>query len=133
MITNNQFMQIAEVVAQSSHATRRKVGAIIVKDNNIVAVGYNGTFSGFDNTCEIDGVTRPEVLHAETNAIAKCSRSNNSSEGASLYVTTVPCFNCALAIIQAGITKVYWRETYRDLRGLELLKNAKQIEIVENV
>ena len=138
MISNKTFMQIAYDIANESKAIKRKVGAIIVKDNNIIAVGYNGTPSGFDNSCEeecckgVAGagtyknhlITRPEVLHAESNAIAKCARSVNSSEGADLYTTTCPCLECAKMIIQAGIKNVYYSEEYKSQEGLNLLVKA---------
>ena len=138
MISNKTFMQIAYDIANESKAIKRKVGAIIVKDNNIIAVGYNGTPSGFDNSCEeecckgVAGagtyknhlITRPEVLHAESNAIAKCARSVNSSEGADLYTTTCPCLECAKMIIQAGIKNVFYAEEYKSQDGLNLLVKA---------
>lgn len=138
MISNTTFMKIAYEVAQESKAIKRKVGAVIVKDNNIIAVGYNGTPSGFDNKCEdecckgVAGagvytghlITRPEVLHAESNAIAKCARSVNSSDGADLYTTTCPCIECAKMIIQAGIKNVFYVEEYKSLDGLNLLVKA---------
>lgn len=138
MISNKTFMQIAYNIANESKAIKRKVGAIIVKDNNIIAVGYNGTPSGFDNNCEeecckgVAGagtyknhlITRPEVLHAESNAIAKCARSVNSSEGADIYTTTCPCLECAKMIIQAGIKNVYYSEEYKSDEGLNLLVKA---------
>lgn len=138
MISNKTFMQIAYNIANESKAIKRKVGAIIVKDNNIIAVGYNGTPSGFDNSCEeecckgVAGagtyknhlITRPEVLHAESNAIAKCARSVNSSEGADIYTTTCPCLECAKMIIQAGIKNVYYSEEYKSQDGLNLLVKA---------
>ena len=138
MISNKTFMQIAYNIANESKAIKRKVGAIIVKDNNIIAVGYNGTPSGFDNSCEeecckgVAGagtyknhlITRPEVLHAESNAIAKCARSVNSSEGADLYTTTCPCLECAKMIIQAGIKNVFYAEEYKSQDGLNLLVKA---------
>ena len=138
MISNKTFMQIAYNIANESKAIKRKVGAIIVKDNNIIAVGYNGTPSGFDNSCEekcckgVAGagtyrnqlITLPEVLHAESNAIAKCARSVNSSEGADIYTTTCPCLECAKMIIQAGIKNVYYSEEYKSQDGLNLLVKA---------
>ena len=93
------YMDIAERVAQLSHAERKKVGAVLVRDGNILAFGYNGTPSGFDNACECDNITKREVLHAESNAIAKVARSTESAEGSSLYVTLSPCFECAKLII----------------------------------
>lgn len=135
MISNETFMRIAFEVATESKAVKRKVGAVIVKDNNIIALGYNGTPSGFDNCCEdeiltdLDKsgkalVTKTEVLHAESNAISKCARSTYSSEGSELYTTTSPCVECAKLIIQAGITKVYWHDEYRSEDGINLLRQA---------
>lgn len=118
------YLEIAKLIANHSHANRKKVGAILVKAGRIISTGYNGTPSGFDNNCEIDGVTKPEVLHAESNAIAKCAKSVESSEGAILYVTLSPCFECCKLIIQSGIKEVYYSEIYRDPSGLDLLKKA---------
>lgn len=118
------FLHIAHLIGQHSYCERSKVGAILVKDNRIISIGYNGTPSGFDNTCEIDGVTKPEVLHAESNTISKCARSTESSEGSILYVTLSPCLECAKLIIQSGIKEVYYNDAYRDTKGLELLTKA---------
>lgn len=170
-------MRIAYQVASESKAEKRKVGAVIVKDNNIIALGYNGTPSGFDNCCEdkivinanlksvsvnipeprqisemdepiplsvcYDKVkyelkTRPEVLHAESNAISKCARSTYSSEGADIFVTTAPCIECAKLIIQAGIKNVFWSEEYKSMDGIRLLEKAniyvkRVINLVEPV
>lgn len=141
MISNQTFMKIAFLVGQESYCKRRQVGAVIVKDNNIIALGYNGTPSGFENCCEdeyeaVTGLTpddvikeirlktKPEVLHAESNAISKCARSTYSSEGAEIYVTTAPCIECSKMIIQAGIKAVYYCEEYKTKDGLELLNKA---------
>ena len=116
------FMKMTELVAGQSYCKRAQVGAVIVKDGNVIAIGYNGTPSGWPNICEDDsGRTREEVLHAESNAIAKCARSVSSSDGAHLYVTHSPCVDCAKLIIQAGIGKVFYKVTYRDLRGIGML------------
>lgn len=123
MISNETFMKIAHIVAQESYCVRRKVGSIVVKNNSIISIGYNGTPSGDINVCELDdGTTKPEVLHAESNALAKIARSTFSSEGADLYVTTAPCMDCAKLIIQSGIKKVYFMESYNNSKGLELLE-----------
>jgi dCMP deaminase len=116
---------MARIWAENSYCQRRQVGALIVKNNAIISDGYNGTPSGFPNVCE-DGnnVTFPYVLHAEANAISKLTRSNNNSEGATLYVTASPCLECAKLIIQAGIKRVVYGEPYRIEDGLELLKKA---------
>ena len=118
------YMQNAYQFAELSYAERRKVGCVIVKDRQVISFGYNGTPHGFENVCEIDDTTKPEVLHAESNAIMKVAKSTMSCEGAELYTTTCPCFGCAKLIIQAGITKVYYTETYRDMSGVELLGKA---------
>ena len=104
---------------------RRKVGALIVKDKMIISDGYNGTPAGFENRCEDEtGHTYPYVLHAEANAITKVACSNNSSEGATLYVTSSPCIECAKLIIQSGIKRVVFSEYYRLQDGIELLRKA---------
>ena len=116
---------MARIWAENSYCRRRQVGALIVKDKMIISDGYNGTPSGFDNVCEdSDGVTFPYVLHAEANAITKVARSNNSSDGATLYVTAAPCIECAKLIIQAGIRRVVFSEYYRISDGLDLLAKA---------
>ena len=126
MIQHKTFMHIAYLVASESKAVRRKVGALIVKDNNIIALGYNGTPHGFDNKCEDrNNDTLTSVLHAESNAISKCARSVLSSDGADMYVTTSPCVECAKLIIQAGIKNVYWCEAYTNMDGIKLLIKAK--------
>lgn len=126
MIKPDEFyMSFAREASTASRAKIKRVGAVIVKDNNIIAFGYNGTPKGFSNACEgPDKRTLPEVLHAESNAIAKCSQSTQSSTGATLYVTTSPCFDCAKIIIQAGIIRVVYEDDYHDLKGLELLTKA---------
>lgn len=116
---------MAGIWAENSYCRRRKVGALLVKDNAIISDGFNGTPSGFDNICEDqEGVTFPYVLHAEANAITKVARSNNSSLGSTLYVTTSPCMECSKLIIQAGITRVVFSELYRMSDGLKLLQEA---------
>lgn len=120
-----RYLRMARIWAENSYCKRRQVGALIVKDKMIISDGYNGTPSGFDNVCEdADGHTFPYVLHAEANAITKVACSNNSSKGATLYVTAAPCIECAKLIIQAGITRVVFSELYRLTDGLELLKQA---------
>ena len=118
------YLEIAKLISAHSKAERKKVGAILVKDGRIISIGYNGTPSGFDNTCELNGITKSEVLHAETNCISKCTKSTESSEGAILYVTLSPCLECAKLIIQCGIKQVYYSETYHETDGIELLKKA---------
>ena len=127
------FMKVAETFADLSTATRAKVGAIIVKDNRIISIGYNGMPSGWDNTCEyeipeeleVDNrtviparlATKPEVLHAETNAIAKVAQSSESCKDATLFCTHTPCLDCAKLIYQSGITTVYYRTEYNAAKG----------------
>ncbi len=125
-----RYLRMAAIWSENSYCERRKVGALIVKDKMIISDGYNGTPSGFPNVCESeDGVTLPYVLHAEANAITKVARSNNSSEGGTLYVSTSPCMECSKLIIQAGIKRVVFSELYRITDGLELLEKAG-IEVV---
>ena len=116
------YMDVAETFAQCSSAKRLKVGAIIVKDDRIISIGYNGTPSGWDNVCE-DGMnkTKPEVLHAESNAITKLAKSTESGDGAIMFCTHAPCLNCAKLIAQSGISEIYFREYYRDRDGVEFL------------
>ena len=126
-------MRMAGELAKLSYAERKKVGCLIVKDTQIISEGYNGTPAGFDNTCEYydyvdEYQTKPEVLHAESNAITKLARSTNSSSESTLYVTLAPCYDCAKLIIQAGIKRVVYRDKYAR-NGLALLEKAN-IEIV---
>ncbi|MBQ1651897.1 MAG: dCMP deaminase family protein [Paludibacteraceae bacterium] len=129
---DKRYMQMAQVWAQNSYCVRRQVGAILVKDNMIISDGYNGTPVGFENICEDEatGLTKPYVLHAEANAITKVARSHNSSEGGTMYVTTSPCIECAKLIIQAGIKRVVYSDTYHNTDGIELLKRAG-VEVVK--
>lgn len=116
---------MAAIWAENSYCKRRKVGALIVKNNMIISDGFNGTPSGFENICEDEnGVTKPYVLHAEANAISKIARSGNSAEGATLYITDSPCMECAKLIIQAGIVRVVYRDEYRLTDGIDLLRRA---------
>lgn len=122
---DKRYLRMARIWAENSYCERRKVGAIIVKDKMIISDGYNGTPAGFENVCEdVDGVTKPYVLHAEANAITKVARSNNSSDGSTLYITASPCVECAKLIIQAGITRVVFNEMYRITDGIDLLRRA---------
>ena len=119
------YLEMAQIWAKNSYCERRKVGALMVKDRMIISDGYNGTPRGFENDCELpDGTTKPYVLHAEANAITKVARSNNSSEGATIYITAAPCIECAKLIIQAGIVRVVFRDEYRSREGVELLERA---------
>ena len=116
------YMDMAQRWGQLSRAKRKQVGALVVKNRQIISDGYNGTPTGFDNTCEgEDGKTLPWVLHAESNAITKLAQSTQSCKGATLYVTLSPCFHCAKLIVQAGIERVVYRDAYHDLAGLQFL------------
>ena len=128
------FMDTAERFAQLSSAKRLQVGAVVVKDNRIISIGYNGTPAGWDNTCEEEVIdkdwfvtrkTKDEVIHAEANAILKLARDGESGNDASLFCTHAPCVHCAKLIYGAGIKKVYYRHTYRDDLGLQFLENCK--------
>ena len=120
-----RYLKMARIWAQNSYCQRRQVGALVVKDGMIISDGYNGTPSGFENICEDENnVTKPYVLHAEANAITKLARSNNNSEGATIYITASPCIECAKLIIQAGIKRVVYGEQYRLTDGVDLLKRA---------
>ena len=140
------YMQTAEIFAELSHARRLHVGAIVVKDDRIISIGYNGMPAGWDNNCEYEvtefqteyGVgsklvntgelkTRPEVLHAETNAIAKLAKSNESGMGATMFITHAPCLDCAKLIYQSGISSVLYRNSYRDTGGITFLEKSKII------
>ena len=122
---DKRYMLMASIWAGNSYCVRRKVGALIVKDKMIISDGYNGTPTGFENICEDENnVSKPYVLHAEANAITKIARSNNSSNGSTLYVTASPCIECAKLIIQSGIQRVVYGEQYRLTDGLDLLARA---------
>lgn len=126
-------MKAASVYAELSSAKRLQVGCVIVKDNTIIGIGYNGMPAGWDNNCEnviqhsddtVELKTKPEVLHAETNAVAKVARSTNSTEGADMFITHAPCLDCAKLIHQAGIKKVYFGNHYRDNIGVDFLQQC---------
>ena len=124
-LLDKRYLRMANIWAENSYCKRRQVGAILVKEKMIISDGYNGTPSGFENNCEDENnMTKPYVLHAEANAITKVARSNNSSEGATLYVTCSPCIECAKLIIQAGIVRVVYIQKYRVEDGVNLLKRA---------
>lgn len=123
-LLDERYLRMAQIWSENSYCERRKVGALIVRDNMIISDGFNGTPSGFPNVCEENNVTFPYVLHAEANAITKVARSNNSSEGATLYVTASPCMECSKLIIQSGIKRVVFSDLYRIQDGLELLRRA---------
>ena len=128
-----RYMRMARIWAENSYCKRRQVGALVVKNKAIISDGYNGTPSGFENVCEDESnSTYPYVLHAEANAITKLARSNNSSDGATLYVTASPCIECAKLIIQAGIKRVVYSEKYRLEDGLQLMEKAGiEIDYIE--
>lgn len=133
-------LKVAEVYASLSKANRLKVGAIVVKDNRVISIGYNGTPSGWDNNCETEvpeqvdlegrsytpacSVTKPEVIHAEANAIAKLARSSESGLEATMFITHAPCMECAKLIFSAGIKKVYFRNFYRNDDGIDFLQKC---------
>jgi dCMP deaminase len=122
---DKKYLRMAGIWAENSYCKRRKVGALIVKDQMIISDGYNGTPSGFENVCEDEhDVTKPYVLHAEANAITKVAASSNSSKGATIYITSSPCIECAKLIIQSGIKRVVFSENYRTSEGCELLLKA---------
>jgi dCMP deaminase len=135
------YLRMAKTWSGLSHATRKKVGALIVKNNTIIADGYNGTPSGFENECEYSVETEPGtfeyhtkwyVLHAESNALAKVAKSTQSSDGATLYITYSPCRECSKLILQSGIKRVVYEEEYRDISGLEfLIKSGIDVKKIE--
>lgn len=129
----NAHMKVAEVYAELSSAKKLKVGCVIIKNDTIIGIGYNGTPSGWDNNCEtvIDTgelppelITKPEVIHAEQNAISKIAKSPNSSEDAVMFITHAPCMECAKSIYQSGIKSVYYRNQYRNNSGIEFLNKC---------
>jgi dCMP deaminase len=127
---DERYLRMARIWAENSYCQRRQVGALVVKDKMIISDGYNGTPTGFENICEDENnVSKPYVLHAEANAITKLARSNNNSDGATIYITASPCIECAKLIIQAGIKRVVYGEKYRLTDGIELLELAG-IEVI---
>ena len=125
ILLDARYLRMARIWGENSYCKRRQVGALIVKDKMIISDGYNGTPVGFENICEDENDnTKAYVLHAEANAITKVAQSNNSSKGATLYVTTSPCIECAKLIIQSGIKRVVFGEVYRLTDGVDLLKRA---------
>jgi dCMP deaminase len=128
------YMQTAKIFAELSSAKRKHVGAVVVKDDRIISIGYNGMPSGWDNDCEVithtdfTGTivtkTKPEVLHAESNAIAKLAKSTESGDGASMFITCAPCMDCAKMIFQSGIKEVFYGEDYRDADGIRFLNKC---------
>ncbi len=136
----NAYMKAAETFAELSSARRRQVGAIVVKDDRIISIGYNGTPPGWDNNCEDEikwpnGViqhliTKPEVIHAEMNALGKLAQSNESGEGAMMFITCQPCFECSKLIATAGIKNVFYKEEYRDDSGVKFLEKCG-VEVIQ--
>ena len=141
------YNNIAHEVAKMSHARRLQVGAVIVKDDRVISMGYNGMPAGWENNCESEGIdfdpitktrtgngvltTKPEVLHAESNAIAKLAKSNDSGDGADIFVTHAPCMECSKLIFQSGIRRVYYSQDYRDDSGIRFLKQSG-VEIIKH-
>ena len=122
---DKRYLRMAAIWAENSYCKRRQVGALLVKDKMIISDGFNGTPAGFENVCEDEtNRTKPYVLHAEANAITKVAASSNSSRGATIYVTSSPCIECAKLIIQSGIRRVVYSEDYRLADGMELLRRA---------
>lgn len=132
------YMDIAKRVSDLSYARRLHVGAVVVKDDTVISYGYNGMPAGWDNNCEdilVDGIssqlkTKPEVLHAESNAIAKLAKSSNSGKDADLFITHSPCLDCAKLIYQAGIKRVWFGQNYRDNTGIDFLRKSN-VEVVQ--
>ncbi len=122
------FINIAKEVGTLSYCTRSKVGAVLVKDGNVISFGYNGTPAGMDNGCEENNVTKDEVIHAEMNAILKAAKSGNAVDGSTLYLSLSPCQNCCKLIIQSGIKRVVYLEGYRDLKPIEFLSKFIEVE-----
>jgi dCMP deaminase len=140
------YMKVARLFAEHSSAKRKKVGAVIVKDDRIISIGYNGMPAGWNNDCEDlvvyrkeiepsvfnnelthEWKTKPEVLHAESNAIAKLAKSTESGKGATMFVTCAPCLECAKLIYQAGIKEIYYTEDYRKSDGVDFLSKCKDV------
>jgi dCMP deaminase len=122
--TDTLYMQVAEGHAKLSKAKRKKVGACLVTANGTILGGVNGTPRGMSNVCEENGITKPEVIHAELNCILKAAREGVSCVGATMYVTLSPCLQCAAMLVQAGVSRVLYREQYRDTKGIDLLWDA---------
>ena len=133
MISKTIFMQVADLISTNSYCNRSKVGAVLVKDNRIISMGYNGTPVGMDNECEDrEGNTKSIVMHAEINAILYAAKVGIPTEGCTLYVTLSPCVECAKAIIQAGIKTVYYKEQYRNIDGLTLLDKYVKVKRIDD-
>ena len=124
-LPDRRYLRMAAIWAENSYCKRRQVGCLLVKNKMIISDGYNGTPTGFENDCETeDNRSKPYVLHAEANAITKVAKSNNSSDGSTLYVTDSPCIECSKLIIQAGIRRVIYAREYRLTDGVDLLRRA---------
>lgn len=124
------YLRLAKECSEMSYAQRLKVGAVLVKDDNILSYSWNGTPAGWDNSCEIDNVTRDEVIHAEENVIAKAAKCGGvGTRGSTMFITHAPCIKCARGILQAGIEKVYYSEVYRDTAGVDFLRKGG-IEVI---
>jgi dCMP deaminase len=122
------FINIAKETSTLSHCVRSKVGAVLVKDGNIISFGYNGTPSGMDNSCEEDNITFPHVIHAECNAILKAAKTGNSVDGSTLYLTLSPCLDCSKLILQSAIKRVVYLNEYRNTQGIDFLKQFITVE-----
>ena len=122
------FINIAKETSTLSHCVRSKVGAVLVKEGNIISFGYNGTPSGMNNCCEDNDITLPHVIHAEVNAILKAAKTGNSVDGSTLYLTLSPCLDCSKLILQSGIKRVVYLNQYRNLEGVDFLKQFIEVE-----
>lgn len=122
------FINIAKETSTLSHCVRSKVGAVLVRDGNIISFGYNGTPSGMDNHCEENGITLNHVIHAEVNAVLKAAKTGNSVDGSTLYLTLSPCLDCSKVILQSGIKRVVYLNEYRNPEGIDFLKQFIQVE-----
>lgn len=122
------FINIAKETSTLSHCVRSKVGAVLVKSGNIISFGYNGTPSGMDNSCEENDITLSHVIHAEVNAILKAAKTGNSVDGSTLYLTLSPCLDCSKLILQSGIKKVVYLTNYRNLEGVDFLKQFIEVK-----
>ena len=125
-------LEVARVYGELSSAERLKVGCIIVKDDRIISIGYNGMPAGSTNVCEVDNITKPEVLHAEANAITKLAKSTESGEGSYMFCTFAPCVDCAKMILQSGIKEFHYEHRYKDSDGLNVLEQYSDIKIVKH-
>ncbi len=120
-----KYMELAKLVSSFSYCSRKKVGCVIVRKNRVISTGYNGTVSGFENSCEINNVTKKEVLHAEANALLSCAKLGIKTNNSIAFVTMSPCVECSKIMIQSGVKKVVYEEEYKCTEGLELLRKSK--------